>query len=69
MDKLLLLDRAISVLMGLLNLLGTSKVVSDIIAKRISERRSEWTDEERQLVEDDLKASKAYAKAELAKPD
>ena len=68
MDKLLLLDRMISVLLGFMNLIGSSKLVSDIIAKRIAENR-EWTDAERKAVDDDLKANKAYAAAELAKPD
>jgi hypothetical protein len=68
MQYLEIIDKIAGGLIGLLNLLGASQTVSDIIAKRIAEKR-EWTDEERQKVDDELKASKAYAAEQLAKPD
>lgn len=59
-----LIDKAITLITGVLNVFGASKIVSDIIAKRISENR-DWTDAERQAVLADLSANKAYAAQQL----
>lgn len=68
MDYLLVIDRAIALITGLLNMFGAGQVVSDIIAKRISEGGRDWTDAERQAVRDDLAKNKAYAQAQLGLP-
>jgi len=65
METLLLIDRAVALITGLLNMLGAGQVVSDIIAKRIAEGGRDWTDEERKAVGDDLAANKAYAAKQL----
>jgi hypothetical protein len=60
-----LIDKLVGALTGMLNLFGTTKVVSDIIAKRIAEGGRDWTDAERQAVLDDLAANKKYAADQL----
>jgi hypothetical protein len=62
MNYLLLIDRAVSVLMGVLNLLGAGEKVSKIIGDRIAAGRTEWTDEERVAITGDLDAARSYAK-------
>jgi hypothetical protein len=61
------IDMAITLITGLMNLVGASKIVSDTIAKRIAEGGRDWTDEERAAVQGELEASKAYAADEIAK--
>lgn len=65
MDALLLIDRAVALLTGLLNAFGAGQVVSDTIAKRVADGGREWTDDERKAVADDLAANKAYAAKQL----
>lgn len=66
MTNLATLDAAINTLSGVLNLLGASQAVSNVIAARIAEGGRPWTDAERAQVENDLQASKAYAAQQIA---
>jgi hypothetical protein len=66
MNTLATLDAAIGTLSGVLNLLGASQTVSQIIASRIAEGGRPWTDAERALVENELAANKAYAAQQIA---
>lgn len=61
------IDAAITGISALLNMIGASQRVSAVIAARIAENRAEWTQEERQLIEDEMQASKAYAAGAIAK--
>jgi hypothetical protein len=69
MDKILAYELLTKIFIGLLNEIGSSRIVSNIIASQIKEGRSKWTPEERKLVQDDLEANKKYSKDELNKPD
>lgn len=63
-----LIDKAVALITGALNLFGAGQIVSDIIAKRIADGGRDWTDAERQQVLDDLAANKAYAAQQLGLP-
>lgn len=65
MNALLIIDRLVAVLTGVLNFIGAGQIVSDIVAKRIAEGGRDWTDDERKAVADDLAANKAYAAKQL----
>jgi len=67
MEYILLIDKAVGLVMLLLNAIGAGAKVSAIVAARIAENR-EWTDEERQTIRDDLAANKAAAAAALGLP-
>jgi len=69
MKSLLLLDKLVETATLFMNIIGASEKVSAIVAKRIAEGGRSWTDEERQEVLGELQSAKAYARAELAKPD
>lgn len=67
MQYVLIVERAVQILVGLMQALGMTQKVSDIIAGQISAGRSEWTDEERAAIRQEVEDSKAYAEAEYAK--
>lgn len=60
-----IIDLLASAITGLLNVLGASQKVSDIIAARIAAGRTTWTDEERASITADLEAAKAKADAQI----
>lgn len=66
--QMMVLDRLIGALITFANATGAAKLVSDVIARRLNELR-DWTDEERQAVTDAMHRARAYAQAEVAKPD
>ena len=65
MDYIAILDKLISVVVGILNVVGATKTVSDILAKQITEGRTTWTPEERKTITDALEAAKATADAQI----
>lgn len=65
MNALLIIDKLVGLLTGVLNFIGAGQIVSDIVAKRIAEGGRDWTDDERKAVADDLAANKKYAADQL----
>ena len=63
--SLLIIDQLLSALVGFLNVIGATKVVSDIIAARIASGRTTWTDAERSQITSALDAAKAKADAQI----
>jgi VIT1/CCC1 family predicted Fe2+/Mn2+ transporter len=61
------LDAAIGTLSGILNVIGASQTVSEIVARRVAEGGRPWTDEERALVQQELAAAKAYAAEQISR--
>ena len=51
------------------NAVGEYSKISAIIAARIESGRTNWTEEEKAEVQEAMDAARAYALAELAKPD
>lgn len=60
------LDASIGALSAVMNLVASSQIVSAAIARRIAEGGRDWTEEERQAVQAELEASKAYAAQQIA---
>src|ERR1041384_6471130 len=58
-------DAALGALATIMNAVGASQQVSDIIAKRVAEGGRDWTDDERQAILDALDANKKYAADQL----
>lgn len=65
MKTLLILEKLISLVVGLLNAFDASKVVSDIIAKQIAEGREAWSPEERQAITKALDDAEAKADQQI----
>lgn len=63
------LDQAVKLITLLVNSTGAQEPVSKIIAARIAEGGRDWTDAERQSIQNAVLLSKAYAVAQAAKPD
>ena len=61
-----MIDSAIGALTAVMNFVGASQTVSNVIGQRIAEGRTMWTDAERKLIEDELAAAKAYAAQQIA---
>lgn len=66
MQYLAILDKAIGLIVGLLNILGASQTVSNLIAKRIAEGRDEWSPEDLATVTAELDKSEQRADAAIA---
>jgi hypothetical protein len=62
----IVLNDAITVVEGLLNVLGATSKVSDIIAARIQSGAQGWTAEQRAVIQSELDAAKAYAAQQVA---
>lgn len=61
-----LIDTALGLLGAVLNVSGAAGVVSEAIANRIAEGRTEWTEEERLRITSALDDAKAYAEGAKA---
>jgi hypothetical protein len=60
------IDDAITAVEGLLNILGATQKVSDLIAARIQSGAAGWTAEQRAAIQAELDSAKAYAQAQVA---
>jgi hypothetical protein len=65
----IVLNDAITVVEGLLNVLGATQKVSDIIAARIQSGAQGWTAEQRAAIQAELDSAKAYAQAQVAEAE
>lgn len=66
-DALALLSNAVSLLQGVAALTQSYDKVSEIIAKRISDKRTVWTSQEKKQILDALNDARAKAIDEVGK--
>jgi hypothetical protein len=64
-SAIIILDKALGLFMLLLNTLGASQKVSEIIGRRIAEGGRDWTPEEKAEVESELDAAEKRADAAI----
>lgn len=65
MATLAVIDQLLAALTGFLNIIGATKVVSDLIAARLAAGRTTWTDAERLQITSALDSAKAAADAQI----